>query len=633
MKTKIFRSTAAAMIAAAAVLATCAAAGETVTAEPDALLDYIEATGEQYINTGVNAEIGLKASIDFSWATFSGNPDWSLLDAATVSAKSDNRSRIFLCHMYNGKPFFAYGLKQRRNPANSVSFVGGQRCEIITDMSSTNSFELIQNGMNTFDATDREAFATNGIVNLHLNLFVFATNYGGRPDWKGQGKLYEMKIFKKNDTTGEFDLLRHYLPCIKDHRAGLYDEVNGTISFSAGSTNFIAGSVTNMFNAVKPAWAEQADDVKFWKWVYEKSVSDYASTDYTEQYLLNVAPSATPAELRIDSIEVGAGGATIRVTCRAGSSAEAGALAAGGTAVDLSQINGVICVEAGGALDALVPMAIPAANVTYSAGAATIAVPSSCGSFIKACIAVATPVPSDIVTPSINHALTWNGGSTQWKAYDGKRNWLVDADGTTADFHNGDSVTFTAKNAGTVTLAGDLQASSMTVNGSEYTFEGDGSLYATDLTVNGGDVRFAREINTYRSVLSGTGTKLTLEQTLRHTGAFVQSGGTLIVDLGRLNGAAALSGEGRAELKITGGSLELIGDTATYDGNTYTIASGFGTITSAWTNTCVSGQAEGTNVRYEVRHDDTSVRVSVICDEESHPEPNPEPNPMPVPVP
>ena len=247
-------------------------------------------------------------------------------------------------------------------------------------MSSTNSFELIQNGVNTFDATDREAFATNGIVNLHFNLFVFATNYGGRPDWKGQGKLYEMKIFKKNDTTGEFDLLRHYLPCIKDNRAGLYDEVNGTISFSAGSTNFIAGSVTNMFNAVKPAWAEQADEVKFWKWVYEKSVSDYASTDYTEQYLLNVAPLATPAELRIDGIEMAEGGATIRVVA-----------AAGGAAVDLSQINGVLCVEAGDALDALTPMAISAANVTYSAGTAMIAVPSSCGSFIKACIAVAAP--------------------------------------------------------------------------------------------------------------------------------------------------------------------------------------------------------------------------------------------------
>ena len=112
-------------------------------------------------------------------------------------------------------------------------------------MSSTNSLELTQNGLNTFDATDRETFATNGNVNLHLNLFVFATNFGGSPSGYGQGKLYELKIFRKNATTDEFDLLRHYIPCVKDNRAGLYDKVNGTISFSAGSTNFIAGSVTN----------------------------------------------------------------------------------------------------------------------------------------------------------------------------------------------------------------------------------------------------------------------------------------------------------------------------------------------------------------------------------------------------
>ena len=101
----------------------------------------------------------------------------------------------------------------------------------------------------------------------------------------------------------------------------------------------------------------------------------------------------------------------------------------------IAEKTGLTRKQAGDALDDLTPMAIPAANVTYSAGAATIAVPSSCGSFIKACIAVAAPAPSDVVTPFINYALTWNGGSTQWKADDGKRNWLVDADGTTADFH------------------------------------------------------------------------------------------------------------------------------------------------------------------------------------------------------
>ena len=611
------------IFASAAVLATCAM-GEQIVAEPDALLDYIQATGAQYIDTGVNAETGLKASIDFAWATFSGNPDWSLLDAATVASSNDNRSRIFMCHMYSGKPFFAYGRKQRQNPANSVSFVGGQRCEIITDMSSTNSFELTQNGVNTFDAFDRETFATNGIVNLHLNLFVFATNYGGSPSWKGQGRLYEMKIFRKNATTDEFDLLRHYLPCIKDHRVGLYDKVNGTISFSAGSADFYPGLVTNVVviddHPIPLSWLMGYPALSNRVARINPSLGDArrcaqldaivrdgaanARFKIWECYIANIDPTDPAADFRA-SITMENGVPHI------------------GWSPNFENDPDTPRAYSVKVADSLADAALGSWR-DYAQGSYA----STTSGFFK----VVVSLPSDIVPPFINRALTWNGGSTAWTAYDGKRNWLVD-DGTTTDFHKGDSVTFTAKNAGTVTLSEYLQVPSMTVNGGEYTFEGDGSLYATDLAVCGGDVRFAREIGTYKSVLSGTGTKLTLEQTLRHTGAFVQSGGTLIVDLGRLNGAAALSGEGRAELKINGGSLELIGDTATPEGNAYTIASGFGTIAGVWTNTCVSGQAEGANVRYEVLYDGTSVHVGVTCDEESHPEPIPDPDPQPTPVP
>ena len=230
-------------------------------------------------------------------------------------------------------------------------------------------------------------------------------------------------------------------------------------------------------------------------------------------------------------------------------------------------------------------------------------------------------------------ALTWNGGSTAWSQYDSKKNWL-DANGNTDDFWNGDCVTFTARNAGTVTLNLDLAPETMTVTGGEYTFEGDGRLNVSGkLTVSGGDVRIAREISSKNGELSGSGTKLTLEQTLRITGAFAQNGGTLIVDLGRLNGAAALSGEGKAELNIESGALELVADTATPEGNTYTIASGFGSIAKAWENVNVSGQAEGRNVKYTVISEDTSVRVCVTCDEEPHTDSNPNPDPGIGPVP
>ena len=91
-------------------------------------------------------------------------------------------------------------------------------------------------------------------------------------------------------------------------------------------------------------------------------------------------PSVTPVEFRIAGIEVGADGATIRVVATAD-----------GAAVDLSAINGILAVAAGDDLAALVPMAIPAANVSYDAGAATIFVPSSDGTFLQARILIATP--------------------------------------------------------------------------------------------------------------------------------------------------------------------------------------------------------------------------------------------------
>ena len=133
----IFRKTFAAIIAAAAVGFAACARGETFTEEPHAFLEYVEATGSQYIDTGVNAETGLKAQIDFAWASGDiSTDDWSLLDATINSTASDKRTRFLMCHIYKNKPFFGYGVKQRGNPSGAVDFVGGQRCEITSTSSA-----------------------------------------------------------------------------------------------------------------------------------------------------------------------------------------------------------------------------------------------------------------------------------------------------------------------------------------------------------------------------------------------------------------------------------------------------------------------------------------------------------------
>jgi len=287
------------------------ASGDAFIGEPDAFLDYIEATGSQYIDTGINAETGLKAQIDFAWAsgTISTN-DWSLLDATIDNTVSDKRTRFLMCHLYKAKPYFGYGVKQRRNPAFSVPFVGGQRCEIITDMTDPDSLELYQDGVRTFSEEDLETFKTNGFVNLNLTLYVFACNLSGSAKWYSQGRLYEMKIWKKNLESGELDLVRHYLPCSKGGRAGLYDEVEGKIYYSFSDDNFIAGAVTNAPSLTDPEGnAITNPDVLDWIEHYGATQEDIdalgTKARFGELFLLDLDPTKDcEAELRIASIRI-----------------------------------------------------------------------------------------------------------------------------------------------------------------------------------------------------------------------------------------------------------------------------------------------------------------------------------------
>ena len=249
-----------------------AAQAETITGTPDAYLEYVEATGSQYIDTGVNAETGLKSRADFEWCS-SITGDWSLLAACEGTGAADTRTRMFLCHINNKKPFFGYGLKSRGNPTNSFEFVLGKRYEVLTDVSDPSALQLYQNGKKTFGArepisTSYTEYSALGSINLNLNLYLFACNQSGNPNWHCKAKLYELKIFKKNGTGG-FDLLRHYLPCIKGERAGLYDKVNGTISFSDSGTDLVAGTqLDKPLDFVK--WLKSDGKQWFNTWVWGK---------------------------------------------------------------------------------------------------------------------------------------------------------------------------------------------------------------------------------------------------------------------------------------------------------------------------------------------------------------------------
>ena len=139
------------------------------------------------------------------------------------------------------------------------------------------------------------------------------------------------------------------------------------------STNITVKAGTVSSERVKPDWATAADDTKFWKWVEDNNVSDYASTDYTAQYLMNVAPNANPV-LKIDSITVTAEGSQIVVSA-----------ANGETAINLADINGVLNVSVGSTVSELTSKD-PDANATFAENKATVIIKTADGAFAKATV-------------------------------------------------------------------------------------------------------------------------------------------------------------------------------------------------------------------------------------------------------
>ena len=227
--------------------------------EPDEYLDYIEATGDQYIDTGVNAATGLKVRADFSWeGAIDDSTDWGLVGARRVDV------RMLLVHMYRTRPFVGYGANSRCNPANASHYASGTRVEVVADFSDSAALEFYQNGNKTFGArepvdTAMTAFSENGNPDLGIPLYLFAYNYAGTANGKSKAKLYGLKILRA-DGAGGFDLVRNYLPARKNGVIGLYDKATGRFSGSATAIPFVGPEAALPRPVRTLAWVQSDGD-------------------------------------------------------------------------------------------------------------------------------------------------------------------------------------------------------------------------------------------------------------------------------------------------------------------------------------------------------------------------------------
>ena len=213
---------------------------ETPKYEPDepvlstySIIEYIEATGTQYIDTGITGHDGL--SVEFNFEALSRlSADNSTIIGCTNG--SNQRMYLTLNNSSAAKPFlWELGASNYYVLTDwSLSY-----CELNTKYHVNISWTKASSVL-TIDGKD--VIPLNNTLNFddnNTNVFLFARNKGTSIDKYSHAKLYDLKMYD-NGT-----LVRNFIPALRnsDNAIGLYDTVTDAFFTNAGSGSFVAGNI------------------------------------------------------------------------------------------------------------------------------------------------------------------------------------------------------------------------------------------------------------------------------------------------------------------------------------------------------------------------------------------------------
>ena len=214
---------------------TCAIsiAGAAFAEQPDKWVRYVEATGSQYVDTGITGRWNTKAECKVEWMGFS---DSSFL--ASRKGVYPTNERMYFCYCLDavGVMYAAQGVGESVNWWQEGAT---WYCRFETNRVYTYTSE--------FTPTNGEGKATNKItvdginvmnkeragINTDFNLYIFANNQDDNAVSYSKSRCYGLKLWQGPIDGGEMKLVRDFYPCMKDGKAGLYDAVSSNIFYSA----------------------------------------------------------------------------------------------------------------------------------------------------------------------------------------------------------------------------------------------------------------------------------------------------------------------------------------------------------------------------------------------------------------
>jgi len=240
-------------------------------------VEYVESSGSQYIDTGVEAKTGTKAEMHFQWKAFDGI---QYLLSATASGK-----RFYLCgnrgYWYWGGYDDGEWYVDEQGGSFATSIAENRDYSITTEISTAGLWSTTVEGIGS--AQDKNGPRTADL-SLGVNLYAFANNNGGTAERFSQIRLKGMKIWQTNGVDGTYVLVRDFKPVVSDGRAGLMDVRDGTVYFSGSGTDLDAAPVV---------WNNTAGDNSFdnpanWSAGALPQPSDAATVNISGDTVMNV---------------------------------------------------------------------------------------------------------------------------------------------------------------------------------------------------------------------------------------------------------------------------------------------------------------------------------------------------------
>ena len=192
--------------------------GPMVEAQYDKRLEYVSSTSTQYVDTGIIGSSNTVIEIDMAGLSAVAN--------VAMFGAINSENRHFMAMRYNNALRFIYGTSGSSGDISvPVSFGEHTRHQFRFSVSDGGNVKIDVDGVNKVDV-DTGISSTTG-----LPMFLFGCNRDSSLTYPATMSIYGCRIWKDGN------IVRNYIPCMKDNRAALFDTITHTLSYSNSGTD------------------------------------------------------------------------------------------------------------------------------------------------------------------------------------------------------------------------------------------------------------------------------------------------------------------------------------------------------------------------------------------------------------